>query len=376
MDKFKSIRPFGDHEIKAVLDSLSNNETIFKLFIKTSNLEFLQNFPFVKSLLKRKILKLKDSINNVDDLQQYFKKLVQGVIDNTINQFSYSGLEHLDPNSNYLFISNHRDITLDPALLNFVINNHGHKTSNIAVGNNLMSHAWAANLMRLNKSFIIQRDGSSKKDVYEGLNLASEFINVCLENNESVWIAQRQGRAKDGIDTTDPAILKMIQLARRKSSSTAAYFNKLKVVPVSIAYEYDPNDILKAKELAILEEQGRYDKHPNEDLDSIVLGINQPKGDVHISIQAPMIFNEGEEHKVIAEKITSSIVSNYKIQPSNIAAYSILNKDTPEHYFQAAQITKSREYFQKRMAGLAPRVQNNLLLQYANPIMQVQSLIN
>ena len=297
MNNFDSIRPFGDDEIKDILFSLSNNETIFKLFVKSSNLGVLANLPFVKWFLKRKISQLVNSIDTVDDLQNYFKKLVQKVINETIDGFTNSGIEHLDPTKNYLFVSNHRDITLDPALLNFLINSHGHKTSNIAVGNNLMSHEWAANLMRLNKSFVIQRDGTSKKDIYAGLNLASEFINHCLENNESVWIAQRQGRAKDGIDVSDPAILKMIQLARRKLKTTAEFFNELRIVPVSISYEFDPNDILKAKELTVLAEEGNYLKHANEDLDSIVRGINEFKGNVHISIDPQCHFEKAMNTK-------------------------------------------------------------------------------
>ena len=373
MDKFQSIRPFGDDEIQQTLLSLSKNETIFKLFIKTSSLETFVNFPFIKSFLKRKISQLTDSIKTVDDLQNYFKKIVHRVINNTIDTFTHSGIEFIDKSKNYLFISNHRDITLDAALLNYVLHTSGHKTSNIAVGNNLMSHEWAANLMRLNKSFIIQRDGSSKKEIYTGLNLASEFINHCLENNESIWIAQRQGRAKDGIDLSDPAILKMIQLARRKSKSTAEFFNELRIVPVSISYEFDPNDILKAKELTVLEDEGKYQKHENEDLDSIVRGINDYKGNVHISLEAPMSFNDGDEHKEIADKITVAILKNYKIQPSNIVANYLLHNKTLPHSFSDKKITKAEEYFQTRLKGLAPQVQSNLLKQYANPLIGAQS---
>ena len=368
MNNFDSIRPFGDDEIKDILISLSNNEIIFKLFLKSSNLGVFANLPFGKWFLKKRISKLALSINTVEDPQNYFKKLVQKVINDTIDNFTHSGMEHLDPKKNYLFISNHRDITLDATLLNFLLNSHGHKTSNNAVGNNLMSHEWAAHLMRLNKSFVIQRDGSSKKDIYAGLNLASEFINHCLENNESVWIAQRQGRAKDGIDVSDPAILKMIQLARRKSKSTAEFFNEMRLVPVSISYEFDPNDILKAKELTVLAEEGNYLKHANEDLDSIVRGINEFKGNVHIAINPPMSFQEGDEHKEIADKITETILKNYKLQPSNIVAHSLLENKQVTHNFGAEQIRKAKDYFQKRLKGLTPKEEKNLLMQYANPV--------
>jgi hypothetical protein len=203
--------------------------------------------------------------------------------------------------------------------------------------------------------------------------LASEFINYCLENDESVWIAQRQGRAKDGIDVSDPAILKMIQLARRKSKSTSEFFNELRVVPVSISYEFDPNDILKTKELTVLAEEGKYLKHANEDLDSIVRGINEFKGNVHISINPPMSFQESDEHKEIADKITEAILINYKLHPSNIVAHSLLGNEQLKHNFRVEQIRRAEDYFQKRLEGLAPKEEKNLLMQYANPIIHRRS---
>ena len=119
----------------------------------------------------------------------------------------------MDPNKGYLFISNHRDITLDSALLNLSLHQNGFTTTKNAVGNNLMNEKWASDLVRLNKSFIIDRSEKSKKDIYKSLQLVSEFISKSiLKNNESVWIAQKQGRSKDGVDYTDPAVLKMIHL--------------------------------------------------------------------------------------------------------------------------------------------------------------------
>ena len=146
-----------------------------------------------------------------------YKRQVTYVIDNTIDDFHIEGLNNLSNNKSYLFISNHRDITLDSALLNYVLHTNNLRTTFNAVGNNLLSEKWASDLLRLNKSFIIDRSDKSKRDIYKSLNLASEFIfNTIVNNNESIWIAQKQGRSKDGIDFTDPSVLKMIHLNGRK----------------------------------------------------------------------------------------------------------------------------------------------------------------
>ena len=172
---------------------------------------------------------------------------MEKIIADSSSGFTYEGMEKLQQNTPYLFISNHRDITLDPAFLNLALHKNDFSTVNIAVGSNLMNQKWAADLMRLNKSFIIPRSGSSKREIYRSLNLVSEFIfNKLTVDNESIWIAQREGRAKDGRDITDPAILKMIHLSKRKELPVSNFFNHVNVVPVSISYEFDPNDLNKA----------------------------------------------------------------------------------------------------------------------------------
>ena len=190
-----------------------------------------------------------------------------------------------------IYLSLITEIYIDAALLALNIYQSGFKTFNIAVGNNLMEEKWASDLFRLNKSFIIQRSGATKKEIYSGLSLASQFINKSIfQDNNSVWIAQKQGRAKDGIDETDPALLKMIHLTERKSKSIADYFNSLKVVSVSVSYEFDPNDKLKAIELDAYESNNQYVKKIDEDLKSIANGITGSKGNVTLNISGPMQF--------------------------------------------------------------------------------------
>lgn len=203
MDPFLAIRPYQDNEVQDVLDSLISNKDVLKSLMGLQYPKYLTKIPFFRSAVKILLRSKVKKIRTIDDYQEIFKGLMDQMIKTSISNFTVSGIENLDTDSSYLFISNHRDISLDAALLNLSLSRAGHKTFNMAVGNNLMKEKWASDLMRLNKSFIIQRSGS-KKEIYTGLSLASQFIqHTILEANESIWIAQKQGRAKDGIDFTE-----------------------------------------------------------------------------------------------------------------------------------------------------------------------------
>ena len=273
MDPFKKIRPYADNEVEGVLQSLINNPDVLKALMGLQFPGFLSKLPFIKFFVKQKLISKAKNIHTIDDYQQVFKSLMENVVKESIATFNVNGMSHLKKDTGYLFISNHRDISLDAALLALKLYKSGYKTFNIAVGNNLMEESWASDLFRLNKSFIIHRSGGTKKEIYSGLSLASQFIYKSIfQDNDSVWIAQKQGRAKDGVDETDPALLKMIHLSKRKTESVTDYFNSLKVVPISISYELDPNDVLKSKELFAMEAGSSYIKQKNEDLQSIANG--------------------------------------------------------------------------------------------------------
>ena len=291
MDLFKDIRPYADSEVAQVLESLTSNPSVLKALMGLQYPSAISKLPFIKFFVKQRLISRVKTIHTIDDYQQVFKGLMEKVVQESISTFSVNGLQHLNQHDSYLYISNHRDISLDAALLALNLHQSGFKTFNIAVGNNLMEETWASDLFRLNKSFIIQRSGGTKKEIYSGLSLASQFIHQSIfQNNDSIWIAQKQGRAKDGIDETDPTLLKMIHLTQRKNQSTANYFNSLKVVPVSISYEYDPNDQLKAKELYSSLSNSAYVKEKDEDLKSIANGITGFKGNVNINLSDPMRF--------------------------------------------------------------------------------------
>ena len=376
MDPFLAIRPYQDHEVQPVLSSLIEDPAVLKALISLKYSKYFNQLPFFKSLVKILLKSQVKNIHSIEGYQEIFKNLMDQMIKTSISNLEVEGISNLDSKSQYLFISNHRDISLDAALLNLSLNRVGHKTFNMAVGNNLMKEKWASDLMRLNKSFIIQRSGN-KKEIYMGLSLASQFIqHTILEAGESIWIAQKQGRAKDGIDETDPAMLKMIHLTERKTQSLGQYFNALKVVPVSISYELDPNDCLKAIELNALDENKNYEKSENEDLISIANGINGQKGNVTINVGQPILCNDIDSYEVVANKISKEITSMYYLHPTNFAAASMLETEHQcIHQFTDEDISEAKDLLSQRMANLDDGARLKFLNQYANPVIQKSSSI-
>ena len=371
MNKFDSIRPYEDSEVEEVLSSLCSNINVIIGLIDSADISLMSLLPF-KVQEKIISLYLKHKSKNITLFHEYqnlFESIVSKVVSQSIDNLSVSGLENLDKNKGYLFISNHRDITLDSALLNLKLHQNGFQTTNNAVGNNLMNEKWASDLMRLNKSFIIDRSDKSKKDIYKSLNLASEFIcNSILNKTESVWIAQKQGRSKDGIDYTDPTVLKMIHLSKRKLLSIDKCFNDLNVVPVSISYERDPNDLLKTRELYLTSINTSYEKEPREDLLSISDGITGDKGNVHLYIGKPMKF-ESNSYEDIAELITNKIKISYKNHSTNIAACIIQGINKHNHEFTENEIDEAMEYLNKRMHLIPEEMHPFLLKQYSNSVL-------
>ena len=372
MDLFKDIRPYTDSEVSKVLESLTSNPSVLRALIGLQFPGIISKFPFIKFFVKQKLISKVKTIHTIDDYQQVFKGLMEKVVQESISTLSVNGLKELNQNDNHLYISNHRDITLDAALLALNMHQLGFKTFNIAVGNNLMEETWASDLFRLNKSFIIQRSGATKKEIYSGLLLASQFIHRSIfQDNDSIWIAQKQGRAKDGIDETDPALLKMIHLAQRKTQSIGDYFNSLKVVPVSISYEFDPNDQLKAKELYSSFSNSSYVKEKDEDLKSIANGITGFKGNVNINLSEPMRFADEDDYQTIAEKISDSIVSMYKLHATNFAACNLLQLSYQDQItYSSEEIEEATKILQDRLKNLDTGARSKLLEQYANPVVR------
>ena len=367
MNKFDSIRPYLDNEVNKVLIDLSNNRRFLKMLFETGEYKNIKYLPFSRKVLGYLLRNQIKNINSVDDYQNMFESIVSDVVKKSIDNFSVTGIENLDPMKGYLFISNHRDITLDSALLNLCLHKNNLNTTNNAVGNNLLSEKWASDLMRLNKSFIIDRSDKSKRDIYKSLNLASEFIQDSILKNKSIWIAQKQGRSKDGNDFTDPSVLKMIHLNGRKTTVLTDYLNNINVIPISISYEKDPNDLTKARELYLTDLNKHYVKEPKEDLISISQGIKGDKGNVHINIGSQINF-DNNSYEACSSEITSIIKSLYKLHPTNYAAAIIQGKENIDCPYKLEEIDEAILFLKNRIKLIPEDMHSYYLNQYSNPI--------
>lgn len=384
MNAFDDIRPFRDSEVGQVVERLLHSEALVHIMI---HLQFPRVSKYIEKplakLVRRRIAQHLQGVRTVADFQQLMFQFVGSVIQKSMTEFTYSGLEHLDPEQSYVFISNHRDITLDSALLNYVLLKTGMHSAEIAIGDNLLSNPLVSDLLRLNKSFIVKRSVPGLKAKLAALTDLSSYISQSRAAGNSIWIAQREGRAKDGCDRTDPAIIKMLHIHNKKQHVPfAESMRRLNIVPVAISYEYDPCDILKATEMQAREESA-YVKREGEDVESIMRGIALPKGRVHIQFCAPL---QGEYHNAdeVAGAIDLAIVDGYRLFPSNLLAFEELEKEqsTLASLQEAAaqaraalasidtqELARQASEFSARISGYPQRVRDLMLEMYANPLL-------
>lgn len=363
--QFDSIRPYTDNEVPAVISRLRASEELRDGFASFLFPQLYRCAPGVARRATRGLLWFRArKFRTVHDVQMMTGRLIDHMLSETVAELSVDGLDHLEPAKPYLFISNHRDITLDSALLNRVLHGAGFPTCQIAVGDNLFGTPFADDLMRLNRGFIVQRSAVGHKAQYAALKQTSQYIRHSVEQGVSVWIAQREGRAKDGFDRTDPALLKMLALAYRGDGKTVADLcTQVEVVPVSISYELDPCDEQKAHELWSIETQGSFEKAQGADQASIVAGVKGYKGRVHLRFAAPLsgTYEQAEE---IARALDESIVSGLKVFPTNTDADQLLGAARCDP--QLPRLSKVTALFESRIAGIKSAERPFLLRQYAN----------
>lgn len=375
MDYFKDIRPYRDDEIRPVVDSLLANPEMIRAigqyyYPRLSRILPWLVFPMARALMRRQLKDVRDVVTMQDVIALYMDKM----IGETTVSLTQQGVEKLSTDKGYLFISNHRDIAMDPAFINYVLYHAGYETIQIAIGDNLLKRPYVTDLMRLNKSFIVRRSLKGR-ELLKSLKHMSEYIHHCIDENHNVWIAQREGRSKDGVDRTDPALIKMLTMGKRELSLTQS-LAQLHIVPVSISYEYDGCDVAKADELYQLEHTGKFSKTENSDINSIVAGMTGYKGRVHLVFGEELkLDSESEEPETIAAKIDQQILQNYRLRDSNYIALELLSKgnfkEIPELLPEAGdyQISKqAREEFMERLEKVDKKLHGHYLAMYANPV--------
>ncbi len=359
-DLFKDIRPYRDDEVAGAIQRLIRDDEFIGAIAKYrfSTLSGIGG-SFVKALIRLYLGWRWRKLDSVRQIQMEVAGYMEKMIARTTSGVSYSGLEQLKPGVGYLFISNHRDIALDPAFVNWGLHCHGLDTVRIAIGDNLLRKPCAAELMKLNKSFIVKRSAKGPREMMKAFSELSAYLRHSLDDGHSIWIAQKEGRAKDGNDKTDPAILKMFYMeGKRQKIPFGDYINSLNLVPVSISYEYDPGDLAKARELHAKATHGAYEKSEFEDVQSIVQGIVGQKGRVHVSFGQP-VFGDFENADQLATAIDRQIHANYHLFPSNLLAAG-----------QTAQVDPSAaEVFERHIAQIPAELRELVLSMYARPVL-------
>lgn len=373
MSKFDAIRFFRDDEVAEALQQL----------VRHPMMKSLIQFTFPDSSEEE----LKEKIQSIDSIQSFQEeiaaKTVHQVLAKTSAGLSVSGIENLENDKPYLFISNHRDIILDTSLLNVTLLKYGKIMTASAIGDNLVQKPFLLNVAKINRNFIVNRK-SSPRELLASSKLLSEYIeHLIKEEHRSVWIAQREGRTKDGNDQTHSGVLKMIGMAAE--GSLLDYLQSLNIVPVSISYEYDPTDKLKMPQIMAQLNDEEYTKSKNEDFLNIMSGVMGTKRRIHLHIDPPISdkiealksqdLTSNKQIQSIAKIIDQAILANYKLWPTNYIAYDLLHKtDT----FQSKYTEEEQKLFHRRLDMRVDKSQpimvTKFLEMYANPVTNKQNL--
>ncbi len=363
---YDQIRPYHDHEVPKVLQRLGKKPSFFVLmkylFPEQSGEEILQRFS---------------NIHSVEQFQtEYIRHAIHRILKDSAGEVTIDGLEGIDPNTSYLFLSNHRDIILDSAILNVLLKDSGRRTTKIAIGDNLLVSELVTDLMKLNKSFIVHRN-VARQDMMPYSNRLSSYIrDQVTQNLDSVWLAQRNGRTKDGNDQTHAGLLKMLNFSGK--GDLEANFKELNIIPMSISYEIDPCDGLKAEERY---HQNRGLPYEKDDKQGMVLGIRGFKGRIHLAFGSPLnqwiedlprSKNQNAWVRELADALDLEIHSNFRLWSNNFVAADVLEGS---HRHQDHYSIENKEVFLQHMKkqlkerrGDKKELRKRFMEIYANPV--------
>lgn len=325
-------------------------------------------------------------INNKHDFQhQVMYPFLEMLAKTTTGGISLGGIKYYNPGTNYAFITNHRDIVLDASFLNLALLRHGLRTTEVAIGNNLLVFDWITDLVRLNKSFIVKRNTGLREGLLAAKKLSAYIHYAVLEKHESIWIAQREGRAKDSSDKTQESLVKMLGIAGE--GTFLDHLREINLMPISISYEFDPNDYLKAKEFLLRRRNPDFKKSQRDDLFSMETGLLQFKGRVHFQL-TPRINNKLDQigefqdintaAKYVGCIIDQAIHRSYEIFPINYVAYDLLNHTSRfEGKYNETERKEVMDYFDRQLSKVdledvteeeRQYMFEMMLTMYANPL--------
>lgn len=366
---FELLRPYYDTESKEVMERIAQYESYHKAMA----------YLWPEMTKEQMVEKALNTKSPYEFQTGYMRDAIWKIVNSTSAGLTWSGLENLDRNGAYLYIANHRDILLDSAILQIILDREEFETSEITFGSNLMDNGFITDFGRMNRMFTVKREGTVK-ELYDISRQLSAYIrHVIMDKNTSVWIAQRNGRTKDGNDTTQTGLLKMLNLSG--DNNFIKSFSELNIVPLTISFEYEPCDNLKVQELYLSSLHTKYVKAPGEDLNSILTGIKQPKGKIHVAFGKPIkeelaeiaqANNENEKIKLLAAHIDKCIYQNYKLNPVNYISYDLFNKTNVfERNYTKAEKESFLDYIAQKIKNMTgePEVLKNIFLSlYAYPV--------
>lgn len=372
---FDDIRPYTDSEVRSKIRLLIK-DPVFD--------EVLMHMFKVRPKVEMIKLQLR-TIRNIKQLQGTFVyDMLRMIINRTSGGLSCTGIEKLDKKKAYLFISNHRDIVLDAALLNYLIFEKGMNTTHVAIGNNLLLYPWIEHAVKLNRAFIIKRNLPPRELIASSQKVSQYIRQSITKDNISVWIAQREGRTKDGFDKTQPSVIKMLNMSNNKPLTDG--FNELNIVPVSISYEIEPCGLAKMKELIKKHHYGEM-KTSKDDLKSMSMGMFNPKGRMRFSFGDPISVansemtskeKSGKLAEEIAQRIDKQIYANFKLWPNNYIAYDLL---TQEDRFRHHYSDEEKKHFEMMVEQAMifidfpiTDIAERFLKIYANPVINKMSV--
>lgn len=369
MENFDDIRPYNEDEAPAayykLMDDRHFQDAVAKCLPDYSIDMFRSDFPSFKS---------------IEGVQASFiRRFIETFLKHSSSGVDFSGIENVEPDKAYLYIANHRDISFDSAMLQYYFFLEQRHTSKIAIGDNLIQTPTLGEVARLNKMFIVKRSGSLRERLIFSHHLSAYIQHSILKEGESVWIAQRDGRTKDGHDYTKQGLLKMITMGH--PDGLVENVRQLHITPVTISYEYEPCDALKARELALSGNGQHYQKYPGEDFDSIKQGIFGHKGKISLVIGTPLSkalntmpsdLNNNDKLLYICKLIDEQIYKNYRLYSTNYIAHDLLHGDNAYSSFYTSE-EKERfiDYLQKKAVVRdvsAEKMMNNLLHIYGTPV--------
>lgn len=374
--EFEDIRPYYDSEVReAILRIISH-----PLFQKIADYLFPDTEPSDLSDGMR-------TFTSVYEFQsQIMHKAIRAIISKSSDGLSYEGFGRLDRSEAYLFVANHRDIVLDSGILEILLHENGFETSEITFGSNLMKDPFVVDVGKLNKMFKVHRGETGREFLQHSQRLSAYIRYTITQKKQSVWIAQRSGRTKNGDDRTETGILKMF--AKSGQKDFAGNLSGLKITPLTISYEYEPCDNLKVRE-QILSARGPYYKAPDEDLKSILAGISEYKGRIRFVVGEPVIHeletiaragSDNERYKMLAQVIDRQIHRNFKLWPANYAAFDLLY-DTRKYVTMYSTDEKERfiAHIENRIESLKGLAEKTDLLRmfldlYARPVINREEI--